>query len=124
MSTHPESPRGNNGEYSALAPSPLAYVHPEGTPKQGDAVTVTGNSASGQGPSPHRPRDLDAWLLDCAPVPECDVCAANWRQLVRRKRSGDVRQAARHATEIRDHASGVHTVTTYRTGRGGHAEPE
>lgn len=57
---------------------------------------------------PLLPTGFDAWLLDCTPVPGCDVCAANWGQLVVRKRSGDVTRAARHATEIRDHASGVH----------------
>ncbi|EST27601.1 hypothetical protein M878_24455 [Streptomyces roseochromogenus subsp. oscitans DS 12.976] len=36
------------------------------------------------------------------------MCAANWRQLAACKQSGDVTQAARHATEIRDHTSGVH----------------
>lgn len=52
--------------------------------------------------------NFDAWLLDCTPVPDCDVCSANWRQLALSKQMGDVRQAARHATEIRDHASDVH----------------
>ncbi|MCX4881554.1 MULTISPECIES: hypothetical protein [unclassified Streptomyces] len=54
------------------------------------------------------PDGFDAWLLDCAPVADCDVCAANWRRLTSREQSGDITQAARHATEIRDHASGVH----------------
>ncbi|MFE9610293.1 hypothetical protein [Streptomyces sp. NPDC006012] len=53
------------------------------------------------------PRGFDAWLLDCVPAPGCDVCTANWRQLPR-KESGDLTLAARHATEIRDHTSGVH----------------
>jgi hypothetical protein len=55
------------------------------------------------------PGTFDAWLLDCAPAPGCDVCAANWRQLIARKEHGDITQAARHATEIRDHVSGVHS---------------
>ncbi len=54
------------------------------------------------------PSGFDAWLLDCVPAAGCDVCAANWRQLLTCKQSGDVAQAARHATEIRDHSSGVH----------------
>ena len=59
-------------------------------------------------PSAQLPRGFDAWLLDCMPVPACDVCAANWQQLAACKQSGDITQATRHATEIRDHASGVH----------------
>ncbi|MFF4750636.1 hypothetical protein ACWD5R_18535 [Streptomyces sp. NPDC002514] len=58
--------------------------------------------------SPQLPRGFDAWLLDCVPVPGCSVCGANWRQLLARKQTGDLTQAARHATEIRDHTSGVH----------------
>ncbi|MFF1282276.1 hypothetical protein ACFVY4_16155 [Streptomyces sp. NPDC058299] len=54
------------------------------------------------------PHGFDAWLLDCVPAVDCDVCAANWRQLVVRKQAGDITRAARHATEIRDHPSGVH----------------
>ncbi|MBK6017763.1 hypothetical protein [Streptomyces sp. MBT53] len=54
------------------------------------------------------PAGFDTWLLDCAPAPNCVVCATNWRQLTACKQSGDITQAARHATEIRDHASGVH----------------
>ncbi|MEU6508606.1 hypothetical protein [Streptomyces sp. NPDC046942] len=54
------------------------------------------------------PSGFDAWLLDCAPATGCDACAANWRQLVACKQAGDITQATRHATEIRDHSSGVH----------------
>ncbi|MDO0937394.1 hypothetical protein QQY66_38820 [Streptomyces sp. DG2A-72] len=54
------------------------------------------------------PVGLNAWLLDCVPVPGCKVCAANWRQLNAAKHKGDITQAAKHATEVRDHASGVH----------------
>ncbi|NGO07656.1 hypothetical protein G5C60_08310 [Streptomyces sp. HC44] len=54
------------------------------------------------------PVGFNAWLLDCAPDPNCDVCQANWRQLTAARNKGDITQAARHATEIRDHASGVH----------------
>lgn len=52
------------------------------------------------------PSGFDTWLLDCAPT-GCDVCAANWRQLLACKHDG-MPQARRHATEIRDHTSGVH----------------
>ncbi|MGY3680241.1 hypothetical protein ACVWXU_003864 [Streptomyces sp. TE33382] len=54
------------------------------------------------------PAGFNAWLLDCAPVPGCQVCVANWNQLNARKNAGDITQAANHATEIRDHASGSH----------------
>ncbi|MCZ4606278.1 hypothetical protein O3S80_21475 [Streptomyces sp. Lzd4kr] len=54
------------------------------------------------------PTGLHAWLLDCVPAPGCTVCAANWKQLSAAKDDGDITKAARHATEIRDHASGVH----------------
>ncbi|MFD0007155.1 hypothetical protein ACFVJ4_32655 [Streptomyces sp. NPDC127178] len=54
------------------------------------------------------PVGLNAWLVDCVPAPGCKVCAANWRQVNAAKDEGDIAQAARHATEIRDHASGVH----------------
>ncbi|MER5226069.1 hypothetical protein [Streptomyces flaveus] len=55
------------------------------------------------------PVGFNAWLLDCAPAPNCDVCAANWKQLNAAKNKGDIGHAARHATEIREHASGVHS---------------
>lgn len=54
------------------------------------------------------PVGLDAWLLDCAPAPGCKVCAASWRLLSAARDDGNITQAARHATLIRDHASGVH----------------
>ncbi|MCF1599146.1 hypothetical protein [Streptomyces muensis] len=54
------------------------------------------------------PSGFDTWLLDCVPATGCDICAANWRQLLARKQLGDIAQAVRHATEIRDHTSGVH----------------
>jgi hypothetical protein len=54
------------------------------------------------------PVGLEAWLLDCVPAPDCKVCAANWRLLGAAKDDGNIAQAARHATLIRDHASGVH----------------
>ncbi|MER6709763.1 hypothetical protein ABZZ16_03195 [Streptomyces sp. NPDC006386] len=55
------------------------------------------------------PVGFNAWLLDCAPVANCKVCAANWKQLNAAKRKDDITQAAKHATEIRDHASGAHS---------------
>ncbi|WP_141314516.1 hypothetical protein [Streptomyces spinoverrucosus] len=54
------------------------------------------------------PTGFNAWLLDCSPVSGCKVCQANWRQLRAAEDDGDTGKAARHATEIRDHASGVH----------------
>ncbi|KUO23024.1 hypothetical protein [Streptomyces dysideae] len=54
------------------------------------------------------PMGFEAWLLDCAPVAGCKVCAANWKQPNAARSKGNITQAARHATEIRDHASGVH----------------
>lgn len=58
-----------------------------------------------------RPLDLplgfgDAWLLDCAPIRDCKICQANWKQLKAAKDKGDIAKAARHATEIRDHSGG------------------
>lgn len=68
--------------------------------------------AARRGTAQDRPNDLpagfDAWLLDCVPVPGCKVCTANWQQLNAYRKFGDITRAARHATEIRDHASGVH----------------
>ncbi|KUM72383.1 hypothetical protein [Streptomyces curacoi] len=63
-----------------------------------------------QNHSARLPSGIDAWLLDCAPATGCEVCAANWRQLVDCQQSGDIAQAVRHATEIRDHTSGVHAT--------------
>lgn len=54
------------------------------------------------------PVGFEHWLLDCVPNPNCDVCAADWKQLQEAKDVGDITRAARHATEIRDHASGIH----------------
>lgn len=54
------------------------------------------------------PTGFNAWLLDCVPVRGCKVCEANLKQLNEHKAKGNITQAARHATEIRDHASGAH----------------
>lgn len=54
------------------------------------------------------PAEFNAWLLDCCPVQGCKVCAANYKQLKICEGRGDITQAARHATEIRDHAGGKH----------------
>ncbi|MGC9539523.1 hypothetical protein [Streptomyces sp. UG1] len=61
-----------------------------------------------QEPPVELPVGLHAWLLDCVPAPDCKVCTANWRQLNAAKQKGDITQAARHATEIRDHSGGGH----------------
>ncbi|MDQ8706772.1 hypothetical protein RCO28_30510 [Streptomyces sp. LHD-70] len=55
------------------------------------------------------PIGFNAWLLDCVPVPRCKVCAANWDQLQALKAKDKITEAARHASEIRSHASGQHT---------------
>jgi hypothetical protein len=52
------------------------------------------------------PVGFNAWLLDCAPAPGCAVCATEWRNLKAVEAEGDVGQAAKHATRIRDHAGG------------------
>ncbi|WP_149826121.1 hypothetical protein [Streptomyces tailanensis] len=54
------------------------------------------------------PVGLNAWLLDCAPVRDCKTCQAEWRHLNAAKERDDITQAAKHATKIRDHASGTH----------------
>ncbi|MCF3136975.1 hypothetical protein [Streptomyces olivochromogenes] len=54
------------------------------------------------------PAGLHAWLLDCVPAPGCGICTANWHQLCTARDNGNITKAARHATEIRDHVSGVH----------------
>ncbi|MFF8403838.1 hypothetical protein ACF06P_19705 [Streptomyces sp. NPDC015684] len=54
------------------------------------------------------PVGFNAWLLDCAPSPDCKVCAANWKQLTAAKDNGNITQAAKHADEIRSHAAGTH----------------
>ena len=64
---------------------------------------------STQEPAIDLPVGFEAWLLDCTPDPNCDVCQANWRQLTAARNGGDLGKAAKHATEIRDHASGVHS---------------
>ncbi|WP_179022979.1 hypothetical protein [Streptomyces sp. IMTB 2501] len=55
-----------------------------------------------------RPVDLPigfhAWLLDCAPVADCETCQSEWQRLNVAKGLGDITQAAKHATNIRDHA--------------------
>lgn len=54
------------------------------------------------------PVGFNAWLLDCAPVEDCATCQTNWKQLNACKKAGEITQAAKHATEIRDHAGGGH----------------
>jgi len=61
-----------------------------------------------QEPPVELPVGLHAWLLDCAPAPGCKVCARNWKQLNAAKDDGDIAKAARHATEVRDHAADGH----------------
>jgi hypothetical protein len=61
-----------------------------------------------QEPPVELPVGLNAWLLDCLPAPGCEVCAVNWRLLDAAKGRGDIVQAARHATLVRDHAGGGH----------------
>ncbi|WP_405938851.1 hypothetical protein OG338_21390 [Streptomyces sp. NBC_00726] len=63
---------------------------------------------STQEPPIDLPVGFYAWLLDCAPAPGCTTCGTEWRSLKSAKEAGDVWQAARHATKIRDHASGSH----------------
>ncbi|GGS37136.1 hypothetical protein [Streptomyces violaceus] len=38
----------------------------------------------------------------------CAVCQTNWKQLNVCKKKGDITQASKHATKIRDHAGGGH----------------
>lgn len=54
------------------------------------------------------PVGFNAWLLDCAPVRDCTTCQIEWRCLNAAKQLGNITQAAKHATKVRDHASGVH----------------
>ncbi|MDQ0828174.1 hypothetical protein QF032_000018 [Streptomyces achromogenes] len=60
-----------------------------------------------------RPIDLpvgfNAWLLDCAPMAGCKTCQSEWERLNAAKAAGKITLAASHATQIRDHASGVHS---------------
>ncbi|QUI34957.1 hypothetical protein H9W91_32015 [Streptomyces alfalfae] len=53
------------------------------------------------------PMGFNAWLLDCAPVPGCATCQAEWRSLQAAERAGGFGQAAKHAMKSRDH-SGSH----------------
>lgn len=55
------------------------------------------------------PIGFNAWLLDCAPIANCATCQSEWRRLNAAKKRGDITQAAKHATEIRDHAGGGHS---------------
>ncbi|MEU9186952.1 hypothetical protein AB0D14_20860 [Streptomyces sp. NPDC048484] len=77
--------------------------------RQGTAHPSAGEGRDRSTPSPQLPGNFEAWLLDCAPAPDCDVCGANWRQIIACEQRGDITRAARHATEIRDHPSGVHS---------------
>jgi hypothetical protein len=61
-----------------------------------------------QEPPVELPTGLNAWLLDCAPAPGCKTCQTNWRLLKAAREVGDIVQAARHATLVRDHAGGGH----------------
>ncbi|MFC8275378.1 hypothetical protein ACFUJR_23150 [Streptomyces sp. NPDC057271] len=54
------------------------------------------------------PVGFNAWLLDCAPVRDCKRCQHEWQRLNAAKELGSITQAAKHATNIRDHASGAH----------------
>ncbi|MFJ5973998.1 hypothetical protein [Streptomyces sp. NPDC093060] len=60
-----------------------------------------------------RPVDLpigfNAWLLDCAPVADCETCQSEWRRLNAARELRDITQAAKHATNIRDHAPDGHS---------------
>ncbi|MEU8884571.1 hypothetical protein [Streptomyces hydrogenans] len=52
------------------------------------------------------PVGFNAWLLDCAPVRDCGTCQTEWRKLKAAEGVGDIGQAAKHATQIRDHSGG------------------
>ncbi|WP_217253115.1 hypothetical protein [Streptomyces sp. AC602_WCS936] len=54
------------------------------------------------------PIGFNAWLLDCAPVRDCTTCQSEWQHLMAAKELGQITQAAKHATNVRDHASGAH----------------
>ncbi|MFE0103820.1 hypothetical protein [Streptomyces sp. NPDC059009] len=54
------------------------------------------------------PTGFNHWLTDCQPYPGCGVCAANYRQCQEAIAAGDIVKATRHATEVRDHAGGMH----------------
>lgn len=46
---------------------------------------------------------MDAWCESCTPVPDCDVCQANYRQLKEAQEAGDHPKARAHAKEVREH---------------------
>ncbi len=54
------------------------------------------------------PVGLTAWLLDCAPVRDCETCQSEWQRLRAAKDRGDITQASKHASRVRDHAGGGH----------------
>ncbi len=54
------------------------------------------------------PVGFNAWLLDCAPVRDCTTCQSEWQHLKAAEGLGDIQQAAKHATNVRAHASGAH----------------
>ncbi|MDT9694734.1 hypothetical protein [Streptomyces sp. P17] len=54
------------------------------------------------------PVGLTEWLLDCAPVRDCATCQSEWQRLNEAKELGDITQAAKHATRVRDHAGDGH----------------
>lgn len=55
------------------------------------------------------PAGLDAWLLDCAPERDCEVCQSEYRLLHIAKQRGDIAQATKHASKVRDHSGGGHS---------------
>jgi hypothetical protein len=61
-----------------------------------------------QEPPVELPVGLTAWLLDCGPITDCETCQSEWRCLDDAKNKGDITQAAKHATSVRDHARGGH----------------
>ncbi len=52
------------------------------------------------------PVGFNAWLLDCAPVANCAPCQSEWRSLNAAKKRGDITQASKHASKVRDHGGG------------------
>jgi alkylhydroperoxidase family enzyme len=63
---------------------------------------------STQEPPIDLPVGFNAWLLDCSPIAGCATCQSEWRKLNACRKRGDIAQAARHATGVRDHAGGGH----------------
>ncbi|WP_055534382.1 hypothetical protein [Streptomyces graminilatus] len=55
------------------------------------------------------PTGLNAWLLDCAPVRDCATCQSEYQLRNAAEKRGDITQAAKHATSVRDHAGGAHS---------------